>query len=120
MRYILPLVFTIVLLSCAEKKENIQIPVADQTYIPQLDPDRYNVAFLIMDGTYNTEFTAPFDIFQHTQYRKGIKSMNTFSVANTKEPVISFEGFQAWANQASVVGVEHLAGLAGWIMEVPG
>lgn len=33
---------------------------------PQLDPNRYNVAFLIMNGVYNTELTAPFDIFQHT------------------------------------------------------
>jgi len=53
---------------------------------------RYNVAFLIMDGVYNTEFTAPFDIFQHTQYRKGIKAMNTFTVANTLNPIMSFEG----------------------------
>ena len=36
-----------------------------------LEPNRYNVAFLIMNGTYNTEFTAPYDIFQHTQYRDG-------------------------------------------------
>lgn len=55
-------------------------------------PGRYNVAFLIMDGTYNTEFTAPYDIFQHTQYRKNIKAMNTFTVANTREPIRTFEG----------------------------
>lgn len=55
---------------------------------------RYNVAFLIMDGVYNTEFTAPFDIFQHTQYRKGIKAMNTFSVANSSHPVVTFEGLR--------------------------
>jgi transcriptional regulator GlxA family with amidase domain len=47
-----------------------------------------------MDGVYNTEFTAPFDIFQHTQYREGIKAMNTFSVANTLEPITSFEGIR--------------------------
>jgi transcriptional regulator GlxA family with amidase domain len=43
---------------------------------------------------YNTEFTAPFDIFQHTQFRKGIKAMNTFSVANTLKPITSFEGIR--------------------------
>ena len=58
----------------------------------ELDSSRYNVAFLIMDGTYNTEFTAPFDIFQHTQYRQGIKAMNTFTVANTLDPITTFEG----------------------------
>jgi len=58
----------------------------------KLVKDRYNVAFLIMEGVYNTEFTAPYDIFQHTQYREGIKAMNVFSVANTSDPVRTFEG----------------------------
>lgn len=57
-----------------------------------LNEDFYNVAFLIMDGVYNTELTAPFDIFQHTKFRKGIKAMNTFLVSKSMEPVISFEG----------------------------
>ncbi len=59
---------------------------------PELVPNRYNVAFLIMDGTYNTEFTAPFDIFQHTKYRENIKAMNVFTVANTDNYITSFEG----------------------------
>ncbi|SHJ56149.1 DJ-1/PfpI family protein [Aquimarina spongiae] len=59
---------------------------------PKLENNRYNVAFLIMDGTYNTEFTAPYDIFQHTQYRKNIKQMNVFTVANTDHPITTFEG----------------------------
>lgn len=50
---------------------------------PVLNPNYYNVAFLIMDGVYNTEFTAPYDIFQHTIYRKNIKAMNTFTVAKS-------------------------------------
>lgn len=60
----------------------------------ELHPDRYNVAFLIMDGVYNTELTAPYDIFQHTIFREGIKAMNTFMVANTLEPITSFEGLR--------------------------
>jgi transcriptional regulator GlxA family with amidase domain len=59
-----------------------------------LKPDRYNVAFLIMDGTFNTELTAPFDIFQHTIFREGIKPMNVFMVANTDKPVTTFEGIK--------------------------
>lgn len=59
-----------------------------------IHPDRYNVAFLIMDGVYNTELTAPYDIFQHTIFREGIKSMNTFLVADTKKPITSFEGIR--------------------------
>ncbi|MFT6414711.1 MAG: transcriptional regulator GlxA family with amidase domain [Dokdonia sp.] len=59
---------------------------------PILDTTRYNVAFLIMDGTFNTELTAPFDIFQHTIFRKNIKAMNVFTIANTLQPIRTFEG----------------------------
>lgn len=59
-----------------------------------VEPNRYNVAFLIMNGTYNTELTAPFDIFQHTIFRKGIKPMNVFLVANTHQPISTFEGIR--------------------------
>lgn len=61
---------------------------------PTLDPTRYNVGFLIMDGVFNTELTAPYDIFQHTIFRKGIKAMNVFMVANTLEPITTFEGIR--------------------------
>ena len=91
MKNLFALLALLLVLGCASKKEDeITHPV--QRTLPELAPDRYNTAFLIMDGVYNTEFTAPFDIFQHTQYRKNIKAMNTFTVANTLEPVTSFEG----------------------------
>ena len=82
-----------VLNSCAESPGETQKDdkMAEGSHLT-LEPGRYNVAFLIMEGTYNTEFTAPFDIFQHTQYREGIKAMNTFTVANTLDPVTTFEG----------------------------
>ncbi|MEL6141860.1 MAG: DJ-1/PfpI family protein [Bacteroidota bacterium] len=62
--------------------------------IPNFDSSRYNVAFLIMDGVYNTELTAPYDIFQHTIFREGIRAMNVFTVAKTREPVTTFEGMR--------------------------
>lgn len=65
----------------------------DNQYL-KLKPNRYNVAFLIMEGTYNTELTAPFDIFQHTIFRDSIKSMNVFTIANTDEPITTFEGMR--------------------------
>lgn len=89
------LVFSIVLLlsmGCNRGTEQVDQP--SQRKVPILKSNRYNVAFLIMDGVYNTEFTAPFDIFQHTQYRKNIKAMNTFTVANTLDPITSFEGIR--------------------------
>lgn len=80
-----------VLIGCNEKPQNLE---PETGRLPELKSGRYNVAFLIMDGVYNTEFTAPYDIFQHTQYRENIKAMNTFTVANTLKPITSFEGLR--------------------------
>lgn len=74
--------------------ETTEADTTTQRYLPPLVENRYNVAFLIMDGVYNTELTAPYDIFQHTQYRDSIKAMNVFTVANTLEPIMSFEGMR--------------------------
>lgn len=68
--------------------------VSAKKHFPVLEEGRYNVAFLIMDGTFNTELTAPFDIFQHTIYRDSIKAMNVFLVANSDQPITSFEGIR--------------------------
>jgi len=75
---------------CQEKEYSLEKPI--------LNPDFYNVGFLIMDGVYNTELTAPYDIFQHTVFREGIKAMNTFTVANTLKPITSFEGLKLLPN----------------------
>ena len=74
------------------QKEDQAIAVSYRS--PVIDSTRLNVAFLIMDGVYNTELTAPYDIFQHTIFREGIQSMNTFLVANTLDPITSFEGIR--------------------------
>lgn len=93
MRYLTIMLFSLLLISCNQatnKKENVFV----EKQFPELKEGRYNVAFLIMDGTYNTELTAPFDIFQHTIFRKGIKQMNVFTVANTDAPITTFEGMR--------------------------
>lgn len=79
----------VIIISCQKSTE---LHVEELGFVPKLVDGRYNVAFLIMDGTFNTEFTAPFDIFQHTIFREGIKSMNVFTVAATLDPVTTFEG----------------------------
>ena len=87
------LIIPFLLISCEQKKTTAATEIAENVRtMPELNPDSYNVAFLIMHGTFNTEFTAPFDIFQHTKFREGIKAMNTFTVANTLEPITTFEG----------------------------
>ncbi|WP_136468430.1 DJ-1/PfpI family protein [Flagellimonas onchidii] len=92
MKYIIVFVVLFFTSSCTPKKKPVTARKEDKREFPVLDSTRYNVAFLIMDGVYNTEFTAPFDIFQHTQYRDNIRTMNTFTVANTLKPIKSFEG----------------------------
>lgn len=47
-----------------------------------------------MDGVYNTELTAPYDIFQHTKFREGIKAMNVFTIADKSDTVKTFEGMR--------------------------
>lgn len=86
--YLLLYAIMMVLVSCNQTVNQ------QESTVPNMEPDRYNVAFLIMNGVYNTELTAPFDIFQHTQYRQGLKAMNTFSVANTLDPIRTFEGLR--------------------------
>lgn len=90
------LVLISITFSCnnTEKQSKIastETPKIEKTF-PKLEPNRYNVGFLIMDGTFNTELTAPFDIFQHTIFRDSIKPMNVFTVANTDDAITTFEG----------------------------
>lgn len=59
-----------------------------------VNEEAYQVGFLIMDGVYNTELTAPYDIFQHTIFREGIKPMQVFTVAETMDVITSFEGLR--------------------------
>ncbi|QXP59743.1 DJ-1/PfpI family protein [Olleya sp. HaHaR_3_96] len=103
MKHLLYLFTILLVVSCNSsetKKENQTNTTTDTTktqkvkQFPDLKPDRYNVAFLIMDGTFNTELTAPFDIFQHTIFRDSIKAMNVFTVANTDHPITTFEGMR--------------------------
>jgi transcriptional regulator GlxA family with amidase domain len=92
----LSFLLTVVFVSCNQPKQELQEKDNKHTQTPSviIKPNRYNVAFLIMDGVYNTELTAPYDIFQHTIFRDSIKPMNVFTVANTKEPITSFEGLR--------------------------
>lgn len=91
----LALLLTLILLtSCNQSKDQLVEGNEEPEKKVALEPNRYNVAFLIMEGVYNTELTAPYDIFQHTIFREGIKPMNVFTVANTLEPITSFEGMR--------------------------
>ena len=81
MKYLFILFILFGLISCQNSSEEkdtesiAKIEIVSKTF-PKLDPSRYNVGFLIMDGVYNTELTAPYDIFQHTIFRKNIKAIS--------------------------------------------
>ena len=86
-------VLILIAVGCTTEKHK-EVSITIDSAQAELVEGRYNVAILIMDGTFNTELTAPYDIFQHTQYREGIKAMNVFTVANTLEPIKTFEGMR--------------------------
>ncbi|MCH3885949.1 DJ-1/PfpI family protein [Tenacibaculum aquimarinum] len=96
MKQIIYFFLLIFLFNCQSEKESNDASkqIKQEKIFPKLEKDRYNVAFLIMDGTFNTELTAPFDIFQHTIFRENIKAMNVFTVANTDKPITTFEGMR--------------------------
>lgn len=60
-------------------------------WIPDDRPLR--VGFLIVDGVYNTELTAPYDLFHHTPFHVQ-PGMQVFTVAPGTEAVTTFEGLR--------------------------
>ena len=51
------------------------------------------VAFLVVNGVYNTELTAPYDVFQHTKLHTQ-PGMEVFTVSPDGQPVTTFEGLR--------------------------
>lgn len=87
--HIVPILFCLVFQTpgCIPQEE-------ERFHLKEIHSDWLNVGFLIMDGVYNTELTAPFDIFQHTRYRENIQPMNVFTIAKKSDPILSFEGLR--------------------------
>lgn len=52
-----------------------------------------NVGFLIIDGVFNTEVIAPFDVFQHTIFHAP-PGMKVFTIAPSRKPITTFEGLK--------------------------
>ena len=101
MKYLLALGTLTFLFSCNQSvQKTITVDLKDDTNLFS-DTSVYNVAFLIMNGTFNTELTAPMDIFHHTKFRdkpmhsiKNFKKMTVFTIANTTETITTFEGLK--------------------------
>lgn len=50
-------------------------------------------AFLVLDGVYNTELAAPFDVFHHTRFHTQ-PGLEVFTVSPNGQPVTTFEGLK--------------------------
>ncbi len=53
-----------------------------------------NVGFVILDGVYNSELMAPYDVIQHSIFRDSLNYMQPFIVAPSLAPVVTFEGIE--------------------------
>ncbi len=63
---------------------------------PDLPHDRpLRAAFLLVDGVYNTELMAPWDVFEHTRYHSAPHpGIEVFSVARSEGPITTAEGLR--------------------------
>lgn len=84
MRLIL-LLFAMVF-SCGKEKPADRLMDA-----PVMPPSQLNVAFLVVDGVYNSELIAPMDVFHHTVFHT-TKGMRVFTVAEQHDTITTFEG----------------------------
>jgi len=53
-----------------------------------------NAAFLCVDGVYNSELMAPYDVLQHTFYRDSTNYIRCFIVTPDGKPIVTFEGIR--------------------------
>lgn len=61
--------------------------------LPVAEGKSFNAAFLIIDGVYNSELMAPYDIFQHTIFHTE-GGINVFTIAPEKDTIVTFEGLK--------------------------
>jgi len=87
--------FSIIIASCNPQESETKRQTREEASLLRSDllTEKLNAAFVIVDGVYNTELTAPYDIFQHTVYhvKPGIA---VFTVAPESKPVTTFEGLR--------------------------
>lgn len=80
---------------CTNAGNNVDAPANEPVMvIDPVKPDRaLNVGFLIIDGVYNSELVAPYDILQHTIFHTD-PGMKVFTISETKDTVTTFEGIR--------------------------
>lgn len=79
----------LLLISCApseKSKESIALEA-------HAKGESFNAAFLMIEGVYNSELMAPYDIFQHTTFHTE-GGIQVFTVAQEMDTIVSFEGLK--------------------------
>ncbi|MFT4602222.1 MAG: transcriptional regulator GlxA family with amidase domain, partial [Arenicella sp.] len=90
-KLVLTFCIAFLLVGCADEVDTANEHISNESEAQFYDGPGLNVAFLIMDGTYNTELTAPLDIFHHTKFRDSIDAMDVFTIAESRDPITTFE-----------------------------
>ncbi|OEK07271.1 hypothetical protein BFP71_05555 [Roseivirga misakiensis] len=90
---VLLLTLAILFSACSQEKVTNEVVRATKSFheVKNKPSDTLNVAFLAIDGVYNSELIAPYDIFQHTIFHTN-PGMKTFIVSPTMNPITTFEG----------------------------
>ncbi|MEO1253417.1 MAG: DJ-1/PfpI family protein [Bacteroidota bacterium] len=89
MKTLLVLAFLLVI-ACAPQNEQAKGKIVIK---PVAESQSFNAAFLMVDGVYNSELMAPYDIFQHTIFHTE-GGINVFTVNETLDTVTTFEGLK--------------------------
>jgi transcriptional regulator GlxA family with amidase domain len=107
------LIAALLLTGCGTELHDARQAAADDTSTAEIHPafqrlkppvdlpgDRpLQVGFLIVDGVYNTELTAPYDIFHHVRFHTK-PGMDVFTVSPDGQPVRTFEGLRIEADHS--------------------
>lgn len=85
-------VFALVAGCQSPRNEQEVVQASIEVFKAENEPEEtLNVGILAINGVYNSELMAPYDIFQHTIFHTH-KGMKVFIVSPTKEAIKTFEG----------------------------
>lgn len=84
---------SVLIVACSGSNDSKEVAQATKSFHSETNnPSKVlNVAFLAINGVYNSELIAPYDIFQHTIFHTD-PGMKTFIVSPTMDPITTFEG----------------------------
>ena len=78
---VLPLYVALLCTCCASPRTEVEAPRGVLT-----------AGFVALDGVYNSELMAPYDILHHSIFRDSLNYVRPFIVASSREPITTFEG----------------------------